>query len=220
MSPTRQGGHRSHGWSLSTRADSLLSRAVSQPATHSSWVVEWGWGRVGESVDPPDTGCIMLGQCCNTAGSGTRRRLTLRVTCVCSRYPRGKTHTLALFHLVIGDGRSHVLLADTPIAYNRCVIAQRCYRVPPSLWGKRGVHQVSVTCRKSGLAHMQISRLPALTYRGDLAFIYSHISSSRFWFAAWWEGHTKLAGLINPQCTPPLYTPHRHTHTPESLLTC
>lgn len=78
-------------------------------------------------------------QCCDTAGSGTRRRLTLCVTCVCSHYPRGEnTHTPALFRLVIGDGRGHVPLADTPIAYNRCVTAQRCYRVPPSLRGRRG----------------------------------------------------------------------------------
>lgn len=84
--------------------------------------------------------------------------------------------------------------------------------------GSGGVHRVLVTCWKSGLAHMQISCLPALTYRGDLAFIYSRISSSHFWFAAWWEGHTNLAGLINPQCTPALYTPHTHPVTPNVLI--
>lgn len=51
---------------------------------------------------------------------------------------QGKTHTPALFLLVIGGGCSHVLLADTPITYNRCVTAQRCSRAPPTPRGVQG----------------------------------------------------------------------------------
>lgn len=118
------------------------------PLTAHEWWSgdEWGWGW---SVDPPDTGCIMLGQCSDTAGSGTRQRLTLCVTCVCSRYPREK-HTAVLFRLVIGDGCGHVLLTDTPIAYNRCVTAQRCSRVPSSLRGGGEVRGGALS-----LGHMQ-----------------------------------------------------------------
>lgn len=155
------GRHCSHGCSLST--DSLLSRPVSRPATHSSWVGEW------EKLDPPDTGYIMFGQCCDTTGGGTQH-LTFASRVFWFHFFRAEHIG---FRLVIGDGCGHVLFADTPIAYNRCVTAQRCSRIP-------GGHWVLVTCRKSGLAHMQISCPPALTNQRDLALIYSHISSSHF----------------------------------------
>lgn len=60
------GKHCSHGCFLSTQADSLLSRPVSRPATHSSWVGGW------EKLDPSDTGGFVFGQCCDTPGNGTR----------------------------------------------------------------------------------------------------------------------------------------------------
>lgn len=148
------GKHCSHGCSLSTQADSLLSRPVSWPATHSSWV----GGGVG--TGPIRHWRLYVGQCCDTPGNGTKHlTFTSRVF----------AYIFIWFPLVVEDGCGHVLFADTPIAYNCCVTAQRCSRIPRGHW-------VLVTCRKSGLAHMQISCLPASTNQRDLACICSHIS--------------------------------------------
>ena len=150
------GGRCSRGCSLSTGADSPASRAVSQPATHSSWVGVW------QKVDPTDTGCIVFGQGRDPVANGTEH-LTF-TTCVFGCIFPGNTRG-HLFSL--GCYWQRLQPCVVPIAHNCCVTAQRCSRIP------RG-HCILVTCRKSGLAHMQISYLPAFASHQDLSFIHPH----------------------------------------------